>query len=123
MQADFEEVRDFIMLHYCTTQRDDTEFWRWCKSIKLPESLQERIALFKAHGILREGTDELFRHTSWQSVFEGMGIRPKKYCPRVDNMDFQEINDTLAMARQAIQSMVKTLPSHDEFLRKDFQEE
>ena len=68
---------------------------------------------------MREGTDELFRSTSWQSVFEGMGIRPNKYCPRVDNMDYQAISDTLKIARQAIQSMVKTLPSHDEFLRQN----
>ena len=119
MATDFEEVRDFIMLHYCTTQREDSDFWKWCKNMELPESLQERIALFKGHGLVREGTDELFRSASWQSVFEGMGIRPNKYCPRVDNIDYQEITDTLKMARHAIQSMVKTLPSHDEFLRQN----
>jgi tryptophan halogenase len=119
MTTDFEEVRDFIVLHYCSTQREDTDFWRWCKTMELPETLQERIALFKGHGLVREGTDELFRAASWQSVFEGMGIRPNKYCPRVDNMDYQEISDTLKMARQAIQSMVKNLPSHDDFLRQN----
>jgi tryptophan halogenase len=72
---------------------------------------------------VREGTDELFRASSWQSVFEGMGIRPQKYCPRVDNVDYQEITDTLKMAKQAIQSMVKNLPSHDEFLRQGFSDE
>jgi len=66
---------------------------------------------------LREGVDELFRNASWQSVFEGMGIRPQKYCPRVDNIDFGQIDITLQKARQAILTMVKTLPTHDEFLR------
>ncbi len=120
MTADFEEVRDFIILHYCTTQRVDTPFWRWCKDMELPESLSDRIALFKGHGVLREGTDELFRSSSWQSVFEGMGLRPNKYCPRVDNIDYQEISSTLTLAKQAIQSMVKTLPTHEEFLRRNF---
>lgn len=123
MSADFEEVRDFIILHYCATQRSDSEFWRWCKNMALPESLQDRIALFKGHGIVREGTDELFRAASWQSVFEGMGIRPTKYSPRVDNIDYQEISNTLKTARQAIQSMVKTLPSHDDFLRQHCEDE
>jgi tryptophan halogenase len=117
MIADYEEVRDFIVLHYCTTQRDDTPFWRWCQQMPLPDSLRERIELFKGHGLSREGIDELFRNSSWQSVFEGMGVRPKKYCPRVDNMDFQQIDATLINARQAILTMVKTLPTHDEFLR------
>lgn len=119
MATDFEEVRDFIMLHYCTSQRQDTDFWRHCKNIALPDSLKERIELFKGHGIVREGTDELFRNSSWQSVFEGMGIRPQKYCPRVDNMDYDEICSTLKMAKQAIESMVKTLPTHNEFLQNN----
>src|SRR5690606_28121172 len=85
MMADYEEVRDFIVLHYSATKRQDTDFWRWCQNLVLPDSLQERIELFKGHGALRDGVDELFRSSSWQSVFEGMGIRPNKYCPRVDN--------------------------------------
>lgn len=120
MGMDFEEVRDFIVLHYALTQRDDTEFWRYCKTMPIPDSLQERIDLFKGHGIVREGTDDLFRSSSWQSVFEGMGVRPNKYCPRVDNLDYQEISETLKLARQAIQSMVKNLPEHDEFLQNTF---
>lgn len=116
MAADYEEVRDFIVLHYCTTQREDSEFWRWCKNMELPETLQERIELFKGHGILREGNDELFRSTSWQSVFEGMGIRPQKYCPRVDNLDYEQISETLKVASSAILNMVKNLPTHDDYL-------
>jgi tryptophan halogenase len=117
MAADYEEVRDFIVLHYCTTRRNDTPFWRYCQRMAIPDSLRERIELFKGHGLLREGVDELFRSASWQSVFEGMGIRPQKYCPRVDNMDFKQIDSLLQNARQAIQTMVKTLPTHDEFLQ------
>lgn len=120
MGADYEEVRDFIVLHYCTTQREDTEFWRWCKNMELPESLKERIELFKGHGILREGNDELFRSTSWQSVFEGMGIRPQKYCPRVDNLDYEQISETLKVARSAILNMVKNLPTHDDYLTQHY---
>lgn len=115
--ADYEEVRDFIALHYCATAREDTPFWRWCRNMPLPDSLQERIELFQGHGALREGVDELFRNASWQSVFEGMGIRPRKHCPRVDNLDMDSITATLEMARQAIRGMVGNLPTHDEFLR------
>jgi tryptophan halogenase len=117
MSADYEEVRDFIVLHYAATSREDTPFWRWCRQIVLPDSLRERIELFRAHGGLREGVDELFRNTSWQSVFEGMGIRPEKHHPRVDHMDPEQIRSSLRRAKQAIHGMVKTLPTHDEFLR------
>jgi tryptophan 7-halogenase len=117
MVADYEEVRDFVVLHYCATQRDDTPFWQWCREIELPDSLQERIELFKRHGALREGVDELFRSSSWQSVFEGMGIRPSGYCPRVDNLDYAQLQAMLRTARSAIQGMVAHLPTHEEFLK------
>jgi tryptophan halogenase len=117
MTTDYEEVRDFIVLHYAATSRNDMPFWRWCKDIALPDSLRERIELFQAHGALRQGVDELFRNTSWQSVFEGMGIRPDKHCPRVDHVDPAHIRASLHTARQAIQGMVKNLPTHEEFLR------
>lgn len=116
MHADYEEVRDFIVLHYCATSREDAPFWRWCKNIMLPDSLRERIELFQAHGTLREGVDELFRHTSWQSVLEGMGVRPGKYSPRINNLEPEQLRASLQRARQAIHGMVKTLPTHDEFL-------
>ena len=117
MTADYEEIRDFIVLHYCTTQREDTPFWRWCKNIELPQSLHERIELFKSHGVLRDGVDELFHSASWQSVFEGMGIRPNNYCPRIDNLDFGAIETTLTQAVAAIDNVVQKLPTHNEFLQ------
>jgi tryptophan halogenase len=117
MVADYEEIRDFIVLHYSATARDDSPFWQWCKNIKLPDSLRERIELFKGHGALREGVDELFRGSSWQSVFEGMGISPSVYCRRVESMDYAEIEASLITAKAAIAGMVAHLPTHEEFLR------
>lgn len=120
MRMDYEEIRDFVVLHYCVTEREDTPFWKHCKTMAIPDSLRERIELFKAHGTLREGVDELFRSPSWQSVFEGMGIRPEKYSPRIDNLDYKLIEDTLKEARQSIAGMVDTLPTHDQFIRQKY---
>jgi tryptophan halogenase len=117
MTTDFEEVRDFIVLHYSATQRDDTPFWQHCRNLPLPDSLRERIELFRAHGTLREGVDELFRASSWQSVFEGMGIRPASHSPRVESLDYSQIEETLKNAKAAIAGMVEHLPTHEQFLR------
>lgn len=120
LAEDYEEVRDFVILHYCATQRDDTAFWRWCKTMPLPDSLAERIALFKGHGVAPEGGQALFRASNWQSIFEGMGVRPHKYAARADNVDTEFIQETLRTAKSAIATMVKTLPTHDEYLQQHY---
>ena len=117
MVADYEEIRDFLILHYCASARDDSPFWQWCRNITLPDSLQARISLFKGNGALPEGIDELFRASSWQSVFEGMGISPSVYSRRVENMEYAEIAAALSTAKAAIAGMVAHLPTHEEFLR------
>lgn len=117
MLADYEEIRDFIVLHYSASARDDSPFWEWCRNVTLPDSLQERIELFKGHGALREGTDDLFRGASWQSVFEGMGISPHVYNRRVEGLEYTEIAAALSTAKAAIAGMVAHLPTHEEYLR------
>ncbi len=117
MAMDYEEIRDFIVLHYRTSERDDTPFWRAYREVELPQSLKERIELFKAHGVLRDGVDDMFRAPSWQSVMEGMGIRPQRYQQLVDRVPYGAIEDILNKAAPMMKSFVDKLPSHDEFLK------
>jgi tryptophan halogenase len=120
MRMEYELIRDFIVLHYCLTEREDTPFWKHCKHMDIPPSLAEKIRLFKAHGTLRQTPDELWTATSWQSVFEGMGVRPKNYYPKVDNLDYDWIEKKLQEMEAAISDTVERLPNHDQFLRERF---
>ncbi|WP_332658748.1 tryptophan halogenase family protein [Brevundimonas sp.] len=117
MTADFEEIRDFIILHYCTTQRDDTAFWRECAAMAPPESLQRKIELFRANGTLSEGLDELFRNASWQSVMEGMGVQPRTYHPLVDRIAFEGVPQQLDHAAALLRRVVEDLPTHQGFIQ------
>lgn len=118
MRADYEEIRDFIVLHYFTTKRDDTPFWRAYQQVTPPESLRERIELFKASGVLRDGVDDMFRAPSWQSVMEGMGIRPKRYQQLVDILPASVVTGLLDKSAPMLSELVDTLPSHGDFLRQ-----
>lgn len=120
MQQEYERVRDFVVMHYSLTDRDDTPFWKHCQQMEIPASLAERIELFKAHGSLRQGIEELWGPVSWQSIFEGMGVRPRNYCPKVDNLDYERVEEMLGQMEAAITGMVDQLPSHDAFLRDRF---
>lgn len=117
MAADYTEIKDFVVLHYCTTERDDTPFWRDVRCAPVPQTLQEKLELFRLNGTLREGVDELFRAPSWQSVMEGMGVRPRAYLPQADQISQGDLEATLAAVSKQLPAFVDTLPSHGEFLR------
>ncbi len=117
MTMDYEEIRDFIVLHYCLTQREDTAFWRHCKHMEIPPSLTTTINLFKSQGDLPKGVDLLFHDISWWSVCEGMGLRPAKYNSLVDNLDYDATQSLFKMFTEKLDELVQKLPTHDDFLR------
>lgn len=118
MTMEYEEIRDFIVLHYCLSEREDTPFWRWCKNMELPPSLQEMIDYFKVQGGLPEMVDPLFHPVSWRSVCEGMGLRPLKYSSLIEEMDYTTVRLRLIEYAERMENFVKKLPSHDRFIQE-----
>ena len=118
LTADYEEIRDFLVLHYCTTERNDTEFWRYCRALELPASLQAKLELFAEQGGLFAGVEDFFQPSSWQMVLTGMGVIPADYNRTVDALDSAALARSLHSGASAIASAVAAQPSHDEFLRQ-----
>lgn len=116
MSADIEEIRDFIILHYCTTQRDDTDFWRQVRTMELPDSLSRKLELFRVNGTVAEGLDELFREANWQSVLNGMGVVPRSWHPLVDRLPMDRVPGEFDRARAGLAQMVSELPTHQAFI-------
>jgi tryptophan 7-halogenase len=114
----YEDIRDFIVLHYCTTERSDSEFWRWCKQMPIPDGLQNKIELFRETGRLFHNPDDLFKAPSWHAVFHGMGVVPKSYDPFVDGIDYEEISRILPQVKQLMHQMASGLPSHSDYLKR-----
>ena len=84
MQDVFEDVRDFIILHYKATRRDDSEFWNYCRTMEVPDSLATKLELWRAKGrIFRQGR-ELFGTASWVAVLLGQGIVPEEQEPAAE---------------------------------------
>ncbi|WP_140984086.1 tryptophan halogenase family protein [Asticcacaulis tiandongensis] len=117
MEADYTEIKDFVVLHYCTTEREDTPFWRDVRAAKIPDSLKEKLELYRVNGALREGVEDLFRAPSWQAVMDGMRIRPRNHSPLVDRIPKDELWATLDATLPQLNAFVDTLPSHGDFLR------
>ena len=115
---EIERIRDFIILHYKATQREDSEFWRYCKNMAIPASLEEKIALFKGNARLYREDEELFSETSWLAVMLGQGIKPKGYHPLVDSYSITGLHQHLLGLREVIQRSAAAMPSHQEYIEK-----
>jgi len=117
-ESETNYIRDFIILHYKVTQRTDSEFWRYCKNMAVPESLQRRIDLFTRCGrIFREDVD-LFLENSWVQVMMGQGIVPEQYHPIVAAMSAQEQKVFLNGIRSTVARTVEQLPPHEQFIQQ-----
>jgi tryptophan halogenase len=116
MQELFEDIRDFIILHYHATGRDDSELWNRCRTMSIPDSLAKKIELFRAKGrIFREGF-ELFGTPSWVSVFLGQHIIPQDYEPVVDALDEDKVAAAIEQMRMSYLDAAQAMPSHAEFV-------
>jgi tryptophan halogenase len=113
--AEVERIRDFIVLHYCLTERDDTPLWAHCRSMKLPESLQQRIEFYKSTGRVRPKAGELFSDLSWFYIFDGMGVRPESYDPLMDVVKIDQLRAILGSIAQSTDAAAKGAPSHDSY--------
>lgn len=113
---EFQQIRDFLVLHYCATERDDSSFWNYCRTMPLPDTLQERIELYEENGRLYRHDNELFGDASWFAVFHGQGLMPKRYHPNANIMPEAELNKRMSDIRKTWQACLRSMPAHQEFI-------
>jgi len=117
-KTEFERIRDFIILHYKLTERDDSAFWRFCKGMDIPCSLRKKIELFKTSGKLIREDDELFAEIAWQQVMIGQGLIAEDHHPLTDALSDEQLNELFSNLKTLINSTVEQLPTHNQFLEK-----
>ncbi|WP_308815210.1 tryptophan 7-halogenase [Sphingomonas sp. GV3] len=119
-QTDFEyrDVRDFIIAHYKVTDREDSEFWRYLKHMDVPDSLAERLDLFRASArFFMHGKAELFREESWVQVLLGQGLQAA-YDPMVDMIPDEQARAFLQDVEEVIADVAQGLPTHEAFIAR-----
>ncbi len=112
----YESVRDFIILHYKLGERRDSEFWRYCADMSIPDDLAHQIELFRKTGRVAVIEPEGFTEPSWASILMGLGVYPERYDPYVDLVDPQLISRHLHAVHSSISRTVAAMPSHANFL-------
>ena len=116
MRQEYEQVRDFIILHYHATERDGSEFWRHCRSMSVPDSLTHKMRLFEEAGRFFRHEDELFTRASWVAVLTGQGVTPKRVDPIIAALPLDEVERSLGSMRRAIEAASDQMPDHRAFL-------
>lgn len=115
-QIEYERIRDFIILHYKATERDDSPFWNYTRTMAIPDTLQQRIDLYRNNGrIFREG-NELFAELSWLQVMQGQRIEPTGYHPLAELTSKTDAAAFLADVATVIRKCVAVMPSHAKFI-------
>jgi len=115
---EYERLRDFLILHYCVTERDDSPFWRHCRTMRVPETLRHKIDVWMSSARVPLYTEESYQEPSWVSIFLGQHLYPKRYDPFVDNIDPARLQQGMRERRSAIRRLAESLPMHREFIAR-----
>ncbi len=121
VSKEYELIRDFIILHYHCTQRDDSEFWRHCKNMDVPDSLTQKMELFSATGRIHKEPEDLFRESSWVQVMIGQGLIPQSYHAMADRLTSQQLQKFLSDVKTIIAQAESKLPQHEKFIANNCQ--
>ena len=118
MRQEFEQIRDFLILHYRVTERDDSAFWRHVRTMDIPDTLQHKMDLFRAGGRVFRYENELFSKPSWIAVMLGQNLVPETTDPIVAGLPATSIHRSLSSMRQAMERAADHMPLHSDYLRR-----
>ena len=118
MQAEYDSIRDFLILHFHITERRDSPYWRDLATMSIPDSLVDRMAIYRATGRVCRDADELFTKTSWLAVLEGQGVDVIGHDPIADGMAEEQLRARLDRVAHVTAAAAARMPLHRDYLRQ-----
>lgn len=117
-RAEYERIRDFLILHYHATERDNSEFWRYCANMEIPETLQYKIDHFRSYGMIVSDERELFTNPSWIAVYLGQNIIPRRAPVMTELRADIPVAQRLDQIRNAIEDAGAAMMPHEDFIER-----
>jgi tryptophan halogenase len=114
----YEWIRDFLVAHYTLTERADTPFWDYCRTMAIPDTLRSKLDLFRNRALVFRVDDELFLEPSWVAVLLGQGVTPSGYDPVADAIDATVLDRAMTAMRDGIRRVAEALPTHGQFIAR-----
>ncbi|MEQ9566418.1 MAG: tryptophan 7-halogenase, partial [Pseudomonadales bacterium] len=117
-RREWEAVRDFSILHYKQTQRDDSDLWNYYRTMDIPDSLAHRIELFKEHGYAWPDSTNFFRAHSWIQVMIGQGLFPENCHGASRILPPEALKLELEKLSTFVNQNLAKLPDHNDFIKQ-----
>ncbi len=112
---EYDHIRDFLILHYKAVERNEP-FWRKCREMAIPDSLQANMDLFRNSGRFYRDGEEFFALQSWVQVMLGQRVVPSAYSPLVDRLSEAEVEAFVTNVGRTIERCVQAMPKHQAFI-------
>ncbi|MDG5488273.1 tryptophan 7-halogenase [Sphingomonas sp. BGYR3] len=119
VDMEYDRIRDFLILHYNATRRTDSDFWNHVRTMALPDSLADKLDLWRRAGRVSKYGEGLFFEPSWIAVYLGQGIVPDAYDPRADLPPAAGLKAALGGLEREIEATVARMPGHRAYLEKE----
>lgn len=130
-----EDVKDFIVMHFCTSPREDTPYWRANKNdVKISDSLKQILQLQKSgipikksyandamlYSSFEAGFDRFWTNSNYQCVLAGVGYLPNFYLPLLDHRPdiLKQGEKVFNQIANKSAALIAQLPSQYEYLSK-----
>jgi tryptophan halogenase len=112
IDAEYDWIRDFLILHYHATERTDSDFWDYVRTMSVPDSLEEKMELFRRRGRVVKHREGLFLDASWVAVYIGQRVLPEGYDARAELLPEPMLLQNMQALRAAIRDKAERMADH-----------
>jgi flavin-dependent dehydrogenase len=122
MALRYEHVIDFIKLHYCISERTDTEFWRDNRHpASISDRLKDKLEIWRNRAPSFLDVDlshDIFTEHNWQYVLYGMGYKTDLSGRRGSLRYFDSARARFAEIRRQGDNAPSLLPKHRDLVEQ-----
>ena len=118
IDLEYDRIRDFLILHYHATERDDSPFWNYVRTMEIPDSLAEKMELFRRRGRVVKYREGVFLDASWVAVYLGQRVIPQGHDLRADAPGAESLVAGMVQLHKQIADIASGMPDHAEYLAR-----
>ncbi|QNQ07626.1 tryptophan halogenase family protein [Sphingomonas alpina] len=115
--TEYERIRDFLIAHYCLTQRDEP-LWQECRAMTLPDTLAHKLATWDASARVPLYDLESHQEPSWVAILTGQERLPRGWDATAGQTDATRLAALFAERRDALARAAEKMPPHDRFIER-----